>query len=155
MPPQTIKNGNDMANLQDIEQSIDLYLVEETDAWHSRNSATPVGLYHSKDEAIEAILDNHNIGTDYLIEALGYDRDQVLGKDDEYPAEPEEPVDCDQETYDRWAKEHDEWENLVTWEDFQEEARDMLRDQLESLGQTQGFDTNYTIQMVSTGDWWG
>jgi hypothetical protein len=31
----------------------------------------------------------------------------------------------------------------------------MLRDQLESLGQTQGFDPNYTIQIVSTGDWWG
>jgi hypothetical protein len=138
-----------------IEQSIDLYMVEETDAWHSRNSATPMGLYHSKDDAIEAILKHHNIDTDELIVAVGYDPNLVLGKDDEYPAEPEEPIDCDQETYDRWAREHEEWENLVTWEAFQEEARDMLRDQLESLGQTQGFDTNYTIQMVSTGDWWG
>lgn len=144
-----------MANLQDIEQSIDLYLVEKTDAWHSKNTAEPMGLYHSKEEAIEAILKNHDIYTDDLIEKLGYDYDQVLGKDDEYPAEPEEPIDCDQETYDRWVKEHDEWENLVTWEDFQEEVRDMLRDQLESIGQTQGFDPNYTIQMVSTGDWWG
>ena len=144
-----------MANLQDIEQSIDLYMVEETDAWHSKNTATPVGLYHSKEEAIVAILNNHNIDKGELIEELGYGQDQVLGKNDEYPAEPEEPVDCDQETYDRWAKEHDEWENLVTWEEFQEEARDMLRDQLESLGQTQGFDTNYTIGKVSTGDWWG
>lgn len=41
-----------MANLQDIEQSIDLYMVEETDAWHSRNSATPMGLYHSKEDSI-------------------------------------------------------------------------------------------------------
>lgn len=143
-----------MANLQDIEQSIDLYMVEKTDAWHSKSTATPVGLYRSKEEAIEAILDNHDIDEDDLIEELGYDTDQVLGEGDEYPAEPEEPADCDQETYDRWAKEHDEWENLVTWEAFQEEARDMLRDQLESLGQTQGFDTNYTIQIVSTGDWW-
>lgn len=144
-----------MANLQDIEQSIDLYMVEETDAWHSKDTATPVGLYNSKEEAIVGVLNNHNIGTDELIVAVGYDPNLVLGKDEEYPAEPEEPIDCDQETYDRWAREHEEWENLVTWEDFQEEARDMLRKQLESLGQTQGFDTNYAITMVSTGNWWG
>jgi hypothetical protein len=144
-----------MANLQDIEQSIDLYLVEKTDAWHSKNSAEPMGLYHSKEEAIEAILNNHDIDTDDLIVAVGYDPNLVLDKDDEYPAEPEEPVDCDQVTYDRWVKEHEEWENLVTWEAFQEEARDMLRRQLELARQTQGFDTNYTIQKVSTGDWWG
>ena len=81
-----------MANLQDIEQSIDLYMVEETDAWHSKNTATPVGLYHSKEEAIVAILNNHNIDKGELIEELGYGQDQVLGKNDEYPAEPEEPV---------------------------------------------------------------
>lgn len=144
-----------MANLQDIEQSIDLYMVEETDAWHSKDTATPVGLYNSKEEAIVAILKHHNIDTDELIEELGYETDQVLGKGDERPAEPEEPVDCDQETYDRWAREHDEWENLLTWEEFQEEVEYVLRNQLESLGQTQGFNTNYTIQMVCTGDWWG
>jgi len=144
-----------MANLQDIEQSIGLYLVEETDAWHSKNSAEPMGLYHSKEEAIEGILNNHNIDTDELIVAVGYDPNLVLAKGEEYPAEPEEPMDCDQEAYDRWAREHEEWENLVTWEEFQEEARNMLREQLESLGQTQGFNPNYTIQKVSTGDWWG
>jgi len=144
-----------MANLQDIEQSTNLYMVEETDEWHSKSTATPVGLYNSKEEAIEAVLNNHNIGTDELIVAVGYDPNQVLDKNEERPAEPEEPIDCDQKTYDRWVREHDEWENLVTWDEFQEEARDMLRKQLESIGQTQGFGTNYTIQEVSTGDWWG
>lgn len=41
-----------------------LYPVYETDAWHSTSNRDCKGIYTSKEEAVEAIAEHHNIPLD-------------------------------------------------------------------------------------------
>ena len=38
-----------------------LFLVYETDAWHSRHSSSLCGVFTSKESAIEAVVEHHKI----------------------------------------------------------------------------------------------
>ena len=55
-----------------------LYPVYETDAWHSLSNRDCKGIYTSKEEAVEAIAEHHNIPLDEFDELTAEEaREQI------------------------------------------------------------------------------
>lgn len=97
-----------------------LFLVYETDEWHSNHSNRLCGIFTTREAAIEAIAEHHKIPH---TEFRCYFDD-------------EEMADC------------------IPDEFIANEVKSILRDELETNNQTQGFSTNYTIESCTVNDPW-
>lgn len=92
-----------------------IFVVYETDAWHSTNHRDCKGVFTSKRSAVNAIVKNHCIRFDEFFEG-----DEL---------------------------EHTSKKMLV------KEAKRILRKELEYAYQTQGYETNYDIEVWNVNDW--
>ena len=92
-----------------------IFVVYETDAWHSTNHRDCKGVFTSKRSAVNAIVKNHCIRLDEFFEG-----DEL---------------------------EHTSKKMLV------KEAQRILRKELEYAYQTQGYETNYDIEVWNVNDW--
>ena len=92
-----------------------LYIVYETDAWHTVCNRTPMGIFSSKTMAINTIVKFHNIPLEEIIS------NNDLQK--------------------------------LTSKEIHKEIRKLLREELESVLQTQGYSVNYDIVICSQNEW--
>ena len=92
-----------------------IFVVYETDAWHSTSHRECAGVFTSKWAAVNAIVKNHRIEMDEF-----FDEDEVK---------------------------HTSKRVLET------EARRILRKELELNYQTQGYETNYDIEVWNINEW--
>ena len=92
-----------------------VFVVYETDAWHTISNRDCKGIYTSKRSAINAIVRNFNIDLDELFES------------------------------DYIAK--------TSRKRLREEAKRIIRGELEDNFQTQGYSTNYDIEVWNVNDW--
>ena len=92
-----------------------VFVVYETDAWHSHSSRQMAGVFTSKRSAINAIVKNHHIKLSEIFEVddLKNTSHRVLRAD----------------------------------------ARRILRRELELMYQTQGYSTNYVIEIRNFNEW--
>ena len=95
-----------------------IYIVYEGDAWLSSSSMTEKGVFDTKDEAINGILDNHQIPVSEFLE--DFTSGEILE---------------------------------MTNEEKREIAKQAIREQLENIGQTQGYSLNYHIQEYEINKW--
>lgn len=96
-----------------------LYLVYETDAWHTSHSQRLCGIFTDRDAAVTAIAEHHNI-------PLNEFRDYF---------DEDEPLDYNSDWY-------------------KGEVQSIIRDELSTNNQTQGFTTNYIIESCTANDPW-
>ena len=92
-----------------------IFVVYETDAWHSTSHRQCAGVFTSKWAAVNAIVNNHNIKLKEF-----FDKDEI------------------EQTSKRVLK---------------AEARRILRKELEIANQTQGYETNYDIEVWNINEW--
>ena len=92
-----------------------IFVVYETDAWHSLSKRECAGVFTSKWAAVNAIVKNHRIELE--------------------------------EFFDEETIENTSAKVLKT------EARRILRKELEFAYQTQGYETNYDIEVLLMNDW--
>ena len=92
-----------------------IFVVYETDAWHSTSRRECAGVFTSKWAAVNAIVKNHRIEMDEF-----FDEDEV------------------KHTSKRVSE---------------AEARRILRKELELNYQTQGYETNYDIEVWNINEW--
>ena len=92
-----------------------IFVVYETDAWHSTSCRQCAGVFTSKWAAVNAIVNNHNIKLKEF-----FDKDEI------------------EQTSKRVLK---------------AEARRILRKELENCHQTQGYETNYDIEVWNINEW--
>lgn len=93
-----------------------IFVVYETDAWHSMNNRKCAGVFTSKWAAVNAIVKNHRIELEEF-----FDKDEI------------------EQTSKRVLK---------------AEARRILRKELEIAYQTQGYETNYDIEVWNINEWY-
>ncbi|WP_287074305.1 hypothetical protein [Prevotella sp. LMAG:51] len=93
-----------------------IFVVYETDAWHSMNHQKCAGVFTSKWAAVNAIVKNHRIELEEF-----FDKDEI------------------EQTSKRVLK---------------AEARRILRKELEIAYQTQGYETNYDIEVWNINEWY-
>ena len=93
-----------------------IFVVYETDAWHSTSHRECAGVFTSKWAAVNAIVKNHRIELDEF-----FDEDEI---------------------------EHSSKRVLEA------EARRRLRKELEFAYQTQGYETNYDIEVWNINEWY-
>ncbi len=93
-----------------------IFVVYETDAWHSMNHRKCAGVFTSKWAAVNAIVKNHRIELEEF-----FDKDEI------------------EQTSKRVLK---------------AEARHILRKELEIAYQTQGYETNYDIEVWNINEWY-
>lgn len=93
-----------------------IFVVYETDAWHSMSHRKSVGVFTSKWAAVNAIVKNHRIDLEEF-----FDKDEI------------------EQTSKRVLK---------------AEARRILRKELEIAYQTQGYETNYDIEVWNINEWY-
>lgn len=93
-----------------------IFVVYETDAWHSMSHRKCVGVFTSKWAAVNAIVKNHRIDLEEF-----FDKDEI------------------EQTSKRVLK---------------AEARRILRKELEIAYQTQGYETNYDIEVWNINEWY-
>ena len=92
-----------------------IFVVYETDAWHSTSRRECAGVFTSKWAAVNAIVKNHRIEMDEF-----FDEDEVKHTS-----------------------------NRV----LEAEERRILRKELELNYQTQGYETNYDIEVWNINEW--
>ena len=92
-----------------------IFVVYETDAWHSTSSRECAGVFTSKWAAVNAIVKNHRIEMDEF-----FDEDEV---------------------------------KHTSKRVLEAEARRILRKELELNYQTQGYETNYDIEVWNLNEW--
>lgn len=92
-----------------------IFVVYETDAWHSTSHRKCAGVYTSKWAAVNAIVKNHRIELEEF-----FDEDEI---------------------------EHTSKRVLEA------EARSILRKELDFAYQTQGYETNYDIEVWNNNEW--
>lgn len=93
-----------------------IFVVYETDAWHSTSHRKCAGIYTSKWAAVNAIVKNHRIELEEF-----FDEDEI---------------------------EHTSKRVLEA------EARSILRKELDFAYQTQGYETNYDIEVWNINEWY-
>ena len=93
-----------------------IFVVYETDAWHSTSHRKCAGVYTSKWAAVNAIVKNHR-----------RELEEFFGEDE---------------------IEHTSKRVLEA------EARSILRKELDFAYQTQGYETNYDIQVWNINEWY-
>ena len=93
-----------------------IFVVYETDAWHSLSKRECAGVFTSKWAAVNAIVKNHRIELEEF-----FDKDEI------------------EQTSKRVLK---------------AEARRILRKELEIAYQTQGYETNYDIEVWNINEWY-
>ena len=93
-----------------------IFVVYETDAWHSMSHQKSAGVFTSKWAAVNAIVKNHRIELEEF-----FDKDEI------------------EQTSKRVLK---------------AEARRILRKELEIAYQTQGYETNYDIEVWNINEWY-
>lgn len=93
-----------------------IFVVYETDAWHSTSHRKCAGVFSSKWAAVNAIVKNHRIELEEF-----FDKDEI------------------EQTSKRVLK---------------AEARRILRKELEIAYQTQGYETNYDIEVWNINEWY-
>lgn len=93
-----------------------IFVVYETDAWHSTSHRKCAGVFTSKWAAVNAIVKNHRIELEEF-----FDKDEI------------------EQTSKRVLK---------------AEARRILRKELEIAYQTQGYETNYDIEVWNINEWY-
>lgn len=93
-----------------------IFVVYETDAWHSTSHRKCAGVYTSKWAAVNAIVKNHRIE---LEEFFGEDEIEHTSK-----------------------------------RVLEAEARSILRKELDFAYQTQGYETNYDIEVWNINEWY-
>ena len=93
-----------------------IFVVYETDAWHSTSHRKCAGVYTSKWAAVNAIVKNHRIELEEF-----FDEDEI---------------------------EHTSQRVLEA------EARSILRKELDFAYQTQGYETNYDIEVWNINEWY-
>ena len=93
-----------------------IFVVYETDAWHSTSHRECTGVFTSKRTAVNAIVKNHCIELDEF-----FDEDEI--------------------------------EN-TSKRVLEAEARRRLRKELELAYQTQGYETNYDIEVWNINEWY-
>ena len=93
-----------------------IFVVYETDAWHSTSHRKCAGVYTSKWGAVNAIVKNHRIELEEF-----FDEDEI---------------------------EHTSKRVLEA------EARRILRKELDFTYQTQGYETNYDIEVWNINEWY-
>jgi len=92
-----------------------VYVVYETDAWHSFSSRECKGIFTSKRSAVNAIVRNFDIDLDEIFEP-----NYIAKKSDRL---------------------------------LRAEAKRIIRGELEVNFQTQGYTTNYDIEVWNVNDW--
>ena len=92
-----------------------IFVVYETDAWHSTSRWECAGVFTSKWAAVNAIVKNHRIEMDEF-----FDEDEV---------------------------------KHTSKRVLEAEARRILRKELELNYQTQGYETNYDIEVWNINEW--
>ena len=92
-----------------------IFVVYETDAWHSTSHRECAGVFTSKWAAVNAIVKNHRIEMDEF-----FDEDEV---------------------------------KHTSKRVLEAEARRILRKELELNYQTQGYETNYDIEVWNINEW--
>lgn len=92
-----------------------VFVVYETDAWHSIQGRDCKGIYTSKRSAINAIVKNHDIDLEEIFEG--------------------------------------DYLSSTTQRILRNEARRIIRKELEMNYQTQGYSTNYDIEIWNVNDW--
>ena len=93
-----------------------IFVVYETDAWHSLNHRECTGVFTSKRSAVNAIVKNHRIELDEFF---------------------------DEEEIEKTSKRV-----------LEADARRILRKELEIAYQTQGYETNYDIEVRGINEWY-
>lgn len=93
-----------------------IFVVYETDAWHSTSHRKCAGVYTSKWAAVNAIVKNHRVELEEF-----FDEDEI---------------------------EHTSKRVLEA------EARSILRKELDFAYQTQGYETNYDIEVWNINEWY-
>lgn len=93
-----------------------IFVVYETDAWHSTSHRKCAGVFTSKWAAVNAIVKNHRIELE--------------------------------EFFDEYEIEHTSKRVLEA------EARSILRKELDFAYQTQGYETNYDIEVWNINEWY-
>ena len=93
-----------------------IFVVYETDVWHSTSHRKCAGVYTSKWAAVNAIVKNHRIELEEF-----FDEDEI---------------------------EHTSKRVLEA------EARSILRKELDFAYQTQGYETNYDIEVWNINEWY-
>ena len=93
-----------------------IFVVYETDAWHSVNNRSEAGAFTSKRTAVNAIVRNHRIELDEF-----FDEDEI---------------------------------EKTSKRVLEAEARRRLRKELEFAYQTQGYETNYDIEVWNMNEWY-
>lgn len=93
-----------------------IFVVYETNAWHSTSHRKCAGVYTSKWAAVNAIVKNHRIELEEF-----FDEDEI---------------------------EHTSKRVLEA------EARSILRKELDFAYQTQGYETNYDIEVWNINEWY-
>lgn len=93
----------------------EIFVVYETDAWHSYSHRRCAGVFTSKWAAVNAIVKNHGIELEEFRYKYGVEQTSKRA--------------------------------------LEKEARRILRKQLENAYQTQGYQTNYDIEVRDINDW--
>lgn len=93
-----------------------IFVVYETDAWHSTNHRECAGVFTSKWAAVNAIVKNHRIELDEF-----FDEDEI---------------------------------EKTSKRVLEVEAKRRLRKELEFAYQTQGYETNYDIEVWNINEWY-
>lgn len=93
-----------------------IFVVYETDAWHSTSHQECAGVFTSKRAAVNAIVKNHRIELDEF-----FDEDEI---------------------------------EKTSKKVLETEARRILRKELEFAYQTQGYETNYNIEVWNINEWY-
>lgn len=94
-----------------------LYIVYETDEWHSTASRDCKGVFMSKTSAIRSITKNHSIKLEELFDLTDIKMTPSMKKS------------------------------------LEKEARQILRNELDLIYQTQGYSTNYVIEIYNANEW--
>lgn len=94
-----------------------LYIVYETDGWHSTANRDCKGVFTSKTGAIRSITKNHSIELKELFDLTDIKMTPSMKKS------------------------------------LEKEARQLLQKELEQSNQTQGYSTNYVIEIYNANEW--
>ena len=94
-----------------------LYIVYETDGWHSTPNRDCKGVFTSKTGAIRSITKNHSIELKELFDLTDIKMTPSMKKS------------------------------------LEKEARQLLQKELEQSNQTQGYSTNYVIEIYNANEW--
>ena len=116
MHPTRNRGGGQIINNLNYWDMKQIFVVYETDAWHSTNHRECTGVFTSRRAAVNAIVWNHRIELDEF-----FDEDKI---------------------------------EKTSKRVLEAEARRRLRKELEIAYQTQGYETNYDIEVWGINEWY-